>query len=97
MANVNVTYQEMQSQAQRLVAGKQDIEDRLHTLQNEVQQLVAAGFVTDSASGQFESSYTEFTNGAKQVIDGLDGMSNYLNKAAAAFQSVDAELAKALN
>lgn len=96
MANLNVTYEQMQAQATKFNAAKSEIEDKLAALRNEVQSLVSGGFVTDSASGQFEHSYEQFNNGAKEAIGGLEGMAMYLNKAAAAFQDVDQELAKAL-
>jgi WXG100 family type VII secretion target len=96
VANVSVTYEEMKSQATKLAAGRQDIESKLNELKGQVDNLVAGGFVTDSASAAFQTSYDEFTKGASQTIEGLDGMGNYLNKAAEAFQSVDSELASAL-
>ena len=96
MANVNVTYEEMRSQATKLAAGRQEIESKLNELKGQVDALVSGGFVTDSASAAFQSSYDEFSKGASQTIEGLDGMGNYLTKAAEAFQSVDSELASAL-
>lgn len=96
MANVNVTYEEMKSQATKLAAARQEIEGKLTELKGQVDSLVSGGFVTDSASAAFQTSYEEFTKGASQTIEGLDGMGNYLNKAAEAFQSVDSELASAL-
>ncbi|GAA1478311.1 WXG100 family type VII secretion target [Nocardioides aestuarii] len=96
MANVNVTYEEMKSQATKLAAGRQEIESKLNELKGQVDNLVAGGFVTDSASAAFQTSYEEFTKGASQTIEGLDGMGQYLTKAAETFQSVDSELASAL-
>ncbi|MBF4160285.1 WXG100 family type VII secretion target [Nocardioides acrostichi] len=96
MANVNVTYEEMSAQAGKLTNGRTEIETQLHTLQSQVQDLVAGGFVTDTASQAFNSSYEEFTKGVSKVLEGLDGMADYLNKAADAFKNVDSELAKAL-
>ncbi|WP_201931758.1 WXG100 family type VII secretion target [Nocardioides donggukensis] len=91
-----MTYEEMKSQATKLAAGRQEIESKLNELKGQVDSLVSGGFVTDSASAAFQSSYDEFSKGASQTIEGLDGMGNYLNKAAEAFQSVDSELASAL-
>lgn len=96
MPNVNVTYQEMQAQASKLSQAQQDITSQLHALQGQVQQLVSGGFVTDAASGAFDASYKEFTNGAQKCMEGLEGMSKYLNKAASTFQDVDGQLAKSL-
>ena len=69
MANVNVTYEEMKSQATKLAAGRQEIESKLNELKGQVDNLVAGGFVTDSASAAFQTSYDEFTKGASQTIE----------------------------
>lgn len=96
MPNVHVSYEEIQAQALRLQQAEAAIEEQLTTLRNQVQALVGAGFVTDSASRQFEASFQDFTTGASKTIEGLNGMANYLTRAANAFQTVDAELAAAL-
>ncbi|MGZ4721869.1 WXG100 family type VII secretion target [Oryzihumus sp.] len=97
MPNVNVTYQQMQDQANKLTQAKQDIETQLTALSNQIKQLIETDFKTDQASGQFGASYEEFNTGARKTIEGLDGMATYLNKAAQAFQDVDSQLASALN
>ena len=56
----------------------------------------SSGYVTDSSSKQFQASYEEFTAGATKMIAGLNGMSQYLNSAAKAFQETDSQLASAL-
>jgi WXG100 family type VII secretion target len=96
MANVNVTYQDMSNAARTLTKSHQEIESMLSSMKSMVDQLVHDGFVTDSASKQFEQSYSEFTKGASQVVDGLNGMSGYLNTASETFKQVDEQLAKAL-
>jgi WXG100 family type VII secretion target len=97
MANVNVTYEEMRAAGKQLQAGKNDIETRLGQLKNQVKQLVAGGYVTDTSSKQFEASYEEFDQGARKVIDGLEGMNSYLNSAADAFQQTDQHLSQQLH
>jgi WXG100 family type VII secretion target len=96
MANMNVTYGEMTDAANRLTAGKDDITAKLHELQNLVNNLVNGGFVTDSASGAFHTSYEQFTKGTTDAVNGLDGMSQFLTKAADALQNVDQQLAKGI-
>ena len=71
MPNLNVTYADMQSAANQLKAGQQQIEGDLARLKQLVDNLVASGYVTDSSSKQFEASYTEFNTGATKVIQGL--------------------------
>jgi WXG100 family type VII secretion target len=97
VANVNVTYAEMQSAASRLNAGEQQINGDLTNLQNMINNLVQSGYVTDTSSKQFEQSYTEFSQGARKMMAGLQGMAAYLNSAAKAFHETDTQLAAALN
>jgi WXG100 family type VII secretion target len=94
--NVNVTYADMQSAANQLRAGENQIEGDLAKLKKLVDNLVASGYVTDSSSKQFETSYTEFNTGATKMIQGLNGMSQYLDAAAKAFHETDTQLAAAL-
>ena len=81
--------------ATRLRNGQQDLESKLNELRSLVQQLVQNGFTTSRASGAFDSSYQEFTQGATRTVRGIDGMADYLNKAAQALQQTDEELARA--
>lgn len=97
MANVAVTYEEMRNAGKQLQAGKNDIETRLSQLKSQVDQLVAGGYVTDASSKQFQVSYEEFDKGARQTIEGLEGMNSYLNSAADAFQQTDQQLSQQLN
>jgi WXG100 family type VII secretion target len=96
MPNVNVTYADMQSAANQLRAGEQQIEGDLAKLKRLIDNLVASGYVTDTSSKQFEASYTEFNSGATKMIQGLTGMGQYLDAAAKAFHETDTQLAAAL-
>ena len=96
MPNVNVTYAEMQSAARQLQAGEHTIEADLTRLKHLVDQLVAGGYVTDSSSKHFEASYTQFHTGATRMIQGLNGMGQYLDAAVRAFHETDAQLAASL-
>ena len=96
MANVNVTYEEMRAAGKQLQAGQNDIETRLSQLKSLVDQLVSGGYVTDVSSRQFQSSYEEFNQGARQTIQALEGMNQYLHAAADAFQQTDQQLSQQL-
>ena len=73
MANLNVTYEELTTQASNLKAGEEELMSTLNRLQGQVNQLISAGFQTDKASGAFGTSYEQFTKGAKETISGLEG------------------------
>lgn len=94
--DMNVTYSDMTDAAKRLDAGKNDIIGKLNEPKALVGQLVGSGFVTDAASGAFNTSYEQFDKGTQQAVNGLDGMSQFLNSAATAMQNTDQELAKGI-
>lgn len=96
MPNVNVTYAEMQSAARQLQAGEQAIEGDLTRLKKLVDTLVAGGYVTDASSRKFQASYEQFSSGATRMIQGLNGMAQYLDAAVKAFHDTDAQLAASL-
>jgi WXG100 family type VII secretion target len=96
MPNLNVTYGDMRDAATRLTNGEADIESKLRELKAQVDSLISGGYVTDQSSVAFGSSYQEFNDGATKTIQGLEGMSSYLNSAAEALEQTDSELAKAL-
>lgn len=97
MANVNVTYGEMTDAAGRLTTGKEEVISKLTELQALVNNLVGSGFVTDQASGAFQTSYETFTHGTTEAVNGLEGMASFLNQAATALEGVDSELAKGIS
>ena len=96
MANLNVTYEQMQAAATRLRSGQQDVESRLQELRVMVSDLVANGFTTSAASSAFSASYEQFTSGATQTVGGIEGMARFLDLAAQALSDTDAQLASQL-
>ncbi|WP_322760565.1 WXG100 family type VII secretion target [Frankia sp. Cr2] len=96
MPNLNVTYTEMDNASTRLRNGKTDIEAQLNALKKAVNALVAGGYVTDQSSVQFRDSYDRFNTGVTNTLSGLDGMAEYLTKAAEAFRTADTQLANSL-
>lgn len=97
MANLSVTFSDMQDVAKRISAGRTEIEAKLIELKNLVNGLVTAGYVTDTSSKAFEAAYTELNDGATKTIGGLEGISLYLAAAAESLTSTDEQLAKKLS
>lgn len=97
MANMNVTYEDMRGAATNLKNGQTEIEGTLDKLRSLVSDLVAGGYVTDKSSKVFDTSYEDFNKGARQTVEGLTGMGEYLNAAAQALSDTDEQLAAQLN
>lgn len=92
MPNVHLNYEDLKSSASQLKSGQQEVETLLTRLKSRIDSLVASGFVTDQASGKFQQSYEQWNTGAKNVIAGLDGMSNFLTTAVDQHQQLDTQL-----
>lgn len=96
MANLNVTYEDLRDTAQRLLAGKDDMQSKLAELSNLVNTLTANGFQAEHSSAAYRDSFDQFTTGTRNAIDGLEGLSKFLVSAADALQQTDEGLASSI-
>jgi WXG100 family type VII secretion target len=96
MANLNVTYDDLREAAQRLLAGKDDLNQKLVELSNLVDTLTSNGFQAQQSSAAYRDSFDQFRTGTTQAVDGLDGLSKFLVSAADALQQTDEGLASAI-
>ena len=97
MANLNITYAEMSDSASKMRNNKNDIDAKLTECKNIVDSLTGSGFVTDQASGTFDEVHTQFFSSANQVMETLDQLSQWLDKAVEALRDMDSQLASSLN
>jgi WXG100 family type VII secretion target len=97
MANLNITYTEMSDSASRMRNNKNEIDARLTECKSIVDNLTGSGFVTDQASGKFDEVHTEFVNAANELMENLDLLSEWLDKAVQALSDMDTQLAGSLN
>ncbi|MFG1696786.1 WXG100 family type VII secretion target [Nonomuraea sp. NPDC049309] len=88
----HLSFPQVESGANRLSKEKEDIETRLTQLKAMIDQLVSSDFVTERASGRFQQDYDQWNNGARQVMQGLEGMSQFLKTAIAKHRELDASL-----
>ena len=93
MANINVSYAELEHAAAQLGAGRDEITGRLQSLQQQMVQLVSSGFVTDQASGRFGDAYAEYTAGANTVVAKLSEIQSFLGQTANPMRGMDAQIA----
>lgn len=93
MANITVNYQEIEGAAAQLGAGKEEITLQLQRLQQQIQQLVSGGFVTDHASARFAESYRTFTASAQTAIGQLAEIQSFLTGTSNAIRDLDTRIA----
>lgn len=97
MANINVSYAEMEQAASQLGVGRDEITQKLQMLQTQINSLVASGFVTDQASGKFNNAYTEYTMSANTVVAKLTEIQSFLTQTAGAIRDMDAQIASRIH
>lgn len=90
--SITVKYEELQSTAGQLRAGREEISTNLTRCRTLVDGLVASGFVTGTASVRFQQSFLQWNDGATTVIQSVERMSTFLDQAVARHQQLDSEL-----
>lgn len=93
MANITVSYADIEQSALRLGSGRDEITHQLQAMQQQISGLVASGFVTDQASGRLHDSYTQYTASANNVIEKLTEIQSFLTQTATAMREMDAQIA----
>ena len=96
MSNINVSYDSINNAAGRLEQGRDDLTTKMQELNTLINQLVGDGFVTSQASGANQAAFENYSNGAKQTIEGLTGLSNFLRKTAQTLQETDQAIASSI-
>jgi len=96
MSDVQISYEEIKASATRLDREREDITAKLQELDRMIQGLVQGAFKTQTSSEKFRDSFGQWHSGAKNVIEGLQGMTTFLNKVVSTHQDVDSNLSSGL-
>ena len=88
---VHVEHGALATQATRLAQARADLDAQLQQVRSQIQELVSSGFVTDSASGSFAAAHERWNTAARNCVQELDVMGQYLHKTSEAFAQVDQE------
>jgi WXG100 family type VII secretion target len=97
MSNINVSYDSINNAAGRLDQGRDELNLKVQELNALINNLVSDGFVTSQASGAYQAAFEQYSSGARQTIDGLTGLSNFLRKTAQTLQETDQAIAGAIS
>ena len=88
---LNLTYEEIRAMGTRLENERERLDREVGDLKGEVDDLVESGFQAASSKA-FQESFSDFTDGLKQMLEGLEGLGGFLNMAADQFEETDAAL-----
>lgn len=97
MSNIKVSYAEIEQAATQLGNGRDELTAKLQSLQQQIQNLVASGFVTDQASVKFSGAYNDYTTSANTVVAKLTEIQNFLTQTANAMREMDSQIAARIN
>jgi uncharacterized protein YukE len=97
MANIAVSYTDIQHVANQLRTGESGIKDDLRRLAGIVTQLTASGYITTVSSPAFERTYESFTKSADTMISSMNGLAQYLDVVVRELEDLDRRLAQGLN
>ena len=67
------------------------------SMQQQIQNLVSSGFVTDHASVRFNESYSAYTASANTVVAKLTEIQNFLKQTANVMRDMDAQIASRIS
>lgn len=94
MSEILLRADETRDLAAEMSQASTDATDRFESMRGRLNSL------TDSFRGQaataFDSRYEEWDQGARQVVDALQSLSEWLNQAAETLENVDTELGGSL-
>lgn len=93
MSNIRVSYAEIEQAAAQLGQGREEITAKLQSLQQQIQNLVSSGFVTDQASVKFNAAYVDYTTSANTVVARLNEIQSFLAQTSNAMRDMDAQIA----
>lgn len=93
MANISVSYGEIEQAANTLSMGREEITAKLQHLQQHIAGLVSSGFVTDQASSKFHAAYSDYTSHANVVVSKLTEIQAFLTQTANAMRELDTQIA----
>jgi uncharacterized protein YukE len=95
--DVSLSYSEMQQVKSVFEQNAQQMEEALSNLLKLTNQLTTGPFKTDRASPAFMQSYQNIHKGGQQVMQGIQGLGQFLGSAVQGAQQLDQQLAQQLS
>lgn len=94
MADIIINYSIVQQSAAKLKQGKEHLEQEVRQVGAQIGQLTGGqGYNTRVASRIFGQSFTDWREGYLHMLDGLIGMSDYLDQVIREHEQLDQNLA----
>jgi uncharacterized protein YukE len=93
---MNIDPQEIESAAAFLRNQKEALQQGLHEADAKMADIVAAAYKTPGSETKFKPYWDEYNTGTRNAIEGLEGISKYLQAVSDAFVGTDDQTAGAI-
>ncbi|WP_394617026.1 WXG100 family type VII secretion target [Lentzea sp. JNUCC 0626] len=96
MATYHVVSEDIQESAGWLKQNMQTLLDGMTQAKSKIDALIQGGYNTPQAQAKFGPYFEEYKSSVDQTLQGMEGISQYLEQVGTAFEDTDQQTANAL-
>lgn len=96
MATYHVQTEDMQESASWLQQNMQTLLDGMNQAKSKIDTLIQGGYNTPAAQAKFGPYFDEYKSSVDQTLQGMEGISQYLQQVGTAFEDVDTQTGNSL-
>lgn len=96
MATYHVVSEDMQESASWLKQNMQTLLDGMTQAKSKIDALIQGGYNTPQAQAKFGPYFEEYKSSVDQTLQGMEGISQYLEQVGTAFEDTDNQTANSL-
>jgi type VII secretion effector (TIGR04197 family) len=97
MPRFNVDTEQLDDASNWLKQHMQQLISEMQTAKSKIDALIADGYSTPAAQQKFEPYFDEYKNSVDKTLQGMEGISQYLQQVGTAFSDTDTHTASSLN
>jgi len=96
MPTYHVQTEDMQESASWLNQNMQTLLDGMNQAKSKIDTLVQGGYNTPAAQAKFSPYFDEYKSSVDQTLQGMEGISQYLQQVGSAFEDTDTQTGNSL-
>jgi uncharacterized protein YukE len=97
MATYHVSTEDIQDSSSWLQQNMQTLLDGMTQAKSKIDALIAGGYNTPAAQAKFSPYFDEYKTSVDQTLQGMEGISQYLQQVSTAFEDTDTQTASSLS
>lgn len=96
MATYHIQTEDMQESASWLQQNMQTLLDGMNQAKSKIDNLIQGGYNTPAAQAKFGPYFDEYKSSVDQTLQGMEGISQYLQQVGTAFEDTDTQTGNSL-